>query len=83
MSAVSHAEDRLECSASRGTGSSPIGNGTADAGAGLRYGDNIPAGDVSAVVRKPHRLDVFVMGADKTLRQWPDGGLENAKRSHG
>lgn len=39
----------------------------------------VPAGDVSAVVRKPHRLDVFVTGAGNTLRQWPGGGLENAK----
>ena len=41
-------------------------------------GDDIPAGDVSAVVRAPHRLDVFVAGAGNTLRQWPGGGLENA-----
>ena len=41
-------------------------------------GDNLPAGDVSAVVRTPHRLDVFVAGAGNTLRQWPGGALENA-----
>jgi hypothetical protein len=48
-------------------------------------GENIPAGDVSAVVPKVsavvpkrHRLDVFVTGAGNTLRKWPGGGLENA-----
>jgi hypothetical protein len=40
-------------------------------------GQNIPAGDVSAVVRVTHRLDAFVMGSGNTLRQWPGGGLEN------
>jgi len=43
-------------------------------------GEGIPAGDVSAVVREPHRLDVFVTGPGNTLLQWPGGGLENARR---
>ena len=51
-------------------------------------GDELPAGDVSAVVRvrpsfRPglpvsRSLDVFVAGAGNTLRKWPGGGLENA-----
>ena len=61
------------------TSGSLIGSGTGGTGIGPDYhGDGIPAGDVSAVVRTPHRLDVFVAGAGNTMLQWPGGGLENA-----
>ena len=40
------------------------------------HGENVPAGDVSAVARGRSRVDVFVRGTDNTLRQWPGGGLE-------
>src|SRR5262249_11236680 len=41
-------------------------------------GSNVPAGDISAVVRHPHRIDVFALGAGNTLLHWPGGGLDNA-----
>jgi FAD/FMN-containing dehydrogenase len=42
-------------------------------------GENIPAGDVSAVARTRHRVDAFVTGDGNSLLQWPGGGLENAR----
>jgi hypothetical protein len=80
VSAVSSAPNKLDVFAI--TGSQQLAHWAWDemgwTGPNLR-GEGIPAGDVSAVVRAPRRLDVFVTGAGNTLRQWPGGGIENAR----
>jgi FAD binding domain/FG-GAP-like repeat len=85
VSAVSHAVDRLDVFGIAGNKRLAHWRwdgrqwwGPAYQGGRWPGGDDIPAGDVSAVVRKRHRLDVFVASGGNTLRQWPGGGLENA-----
>src|SRR5262245_2592459 len=85
VSAVSHAPDHLDVFGIAGQKRLAHWRwdgrqwwGPAAQGGSWPGGDDIPAGDVSAVVRKRHRLDVFVASAGNTLRQWPGGGLENA-----
>ena len=89
VSAVSHAPDRLDVFGI--TGDQRIAHWQWDGASWngpSHYGDGIPAGDLSAVVRVrgslqprlPARrhLDVFATGVGGTLLQWPGGGLENA-----
>jgi FAD/FMN-containing dehydrogenase len=89
VSAVSHAADRLDVFGISGDGRIAHWQWDGQSWTGPDHrGDNIPAGDVSAVVRVQRslqpslpvrpRLDVFVAGAGNSLRQWPGGGLENA-----
>jgi hypothetical protein len=78
VSVVSHAPNRLDVVAV--TGDARLAHWQWDGAmwTGPAYrGDGIPSGDVSAVVRPPHHVDVFVAGAGNTIRQWPGGGLEN------
>ena len=89
VSAVSHAANRLDVFGI--TGDQRIAHWQWDGASWngpSHYGDGIPAGDLSAVVRvrgalRPgspasRQLDVFATGAGGTLLQWPGGGLENA-----
>ena len=46
-------------------------------------GDNIPAGDVSAVVRNPHQLDVFVAGAETRCGNGLAADSRTPRRSRG
>ena len=81
MSAVSHAPDRLDVFAiTRGQATRALAMGRASLdqptpSEPVAAKGSLPA-TLAAVVRKPHRLDVFVTGAGNTLRQWPGGGLE-------
>ena len=89
VSAVSHAPGRLDVFGI--TGDQRIAHWQWDGASWngpSHYGDGVPAGDVSAVVRvreflRPglpasRHLDVFAAGAGGTLLQWPGGGLENS-----
>ena len=89
VSAVSHAPDRLDVFGV--TGDQRIAHWQWDGASWngpSHYGDGIPAGDLSAVVRvqrtlQPRlpvsrHLDVFAEGVGATLLHWPGGGLENA-----